>query len=251
MKTNPSVISFRALRQLIGVLGMALPFACWGVNAFVNELNLLNNPLLVDVCKSDDYVAKENLKSSISHFYYTAAGPLFTGILVTVGIFLLCYQGYPKKPNDDYVPWLTDRLLASLAGIFLLGVVVFPTGSDKIIIDNIHIFVSSELAGGIHLAFAALFFMAMAVMAIVNFRRHPGKVLITDGEGKLYLVCGLGMLLCLALLAVAMLGHWEEKQWVGRTFVFWVEAVTLVLFGTAWLVKGNKSRVSTECNDSK
>lgn len=243
MKTDPSVISFRALRQLIGILGIALPFACWGVNTFVNEFGLLNNPLLIDMREHTLYVASDNLKSSISHYYYTAAGPLFTGILVTVGIFLLCYQGYEKKQKEDYAPWLTDRLLATLAGCFLFGVVVFPTGSDEIITDNIHIFVSSTLAGYVHLGFAALFFIAMALMAIINFRRHPDRKLINDNEGKLYLMCGVGILLCLLLLLVAMIGEWVEKGWVLSSFVFWVEAVMLVLFGTAWLVKGNKSRV--------
>lgn len=244
MNTNisPSLISFRALRQLIGILGIALPFVCWGVNTFVNELNLLNNPLLIDAHQHTPYDPAGNLKSSISHFYYTAAGPLFTGILITVGIFLLCYQGYPKNPEQDRLPWLTDRLLASCGGIFLLGVVVFPTGSDEVITDNIHIFVSSTIAGYIHLGFAGMFFVAMAVMAIVNFRRNPGNKLIRNREGILYLVCGWGMLVCLLVLLVAMIGKWEDKGWVPHYFVFAMETVMLVLFGTAWLAKGKAPR---------
>jgi hypothetical protein len=238
MKTDPGIISFRALRQLIGILGMALPFACWGVNAVVNHFELLTNPLLIDEFQTQPYVPDGDLKSSISHFYYTAAGPLFTGILVTVGIFLLCYRGYKPDPDKDRFSWLTDRLLATLAGMFLLVVVVFPTDSDEIITDNIHIFVSSTVAGSVHLIFAALFFVVMAVMAIVNFRRDGANRLINNREGKLYLICGWGMLVCLLVLLVAMLGDWEKKGWVPYFFVFGMEAIMLVLFGTAWLTKG-------------
>lgn len=238
MKPDPSIISFRALRQLIGILGIALPFACWGVNAFVNEFKLLTNPWLIDPCKTLPYLPNGNLKSSISHFYYTAAGPLFTGILVTVGIFLLCYQGYPRNKDNDRFGWLTDRLLATCGGIFLLGVVAFPTGSAEKITDNIHIFVSSTFAGNIHFGFAGGFFVAMALMAIVNFRRDGENRLINNFEGKLYLVCGWGMLLCLVVLLVAMLGDFEKNGWVPYYFVFAMEAIMLLLFGTAWLTKG-------------
>jgi hypothetical protein len=238
MKTDPNVISFLALRQLIGYLGMALPFACWGINASVNGLGLLSNPVLVDIRQTRTYEPAHNLKSSISHFYYTAAGPLFTGILMTVAIFLLCYHGYPKKSDDDRFAWLTDRLLATLAGIFALGVVAIPTGSEKIITDNIHIFVSSTMAGYVHLGFAALFFVAMAIMAMVNFRRQPGNGLLKNREGMLYLICGVGMLVCLLVLLLAMGGGWERKELVPHYFVFAMESVMLVLFGTAWLTKG-------------
>lgn len=238
MITDPNIISFRALRRLIGILGIALPFACWGVNTFVNDFNLLNNLLLIDNAQYKPYVPNGNLKSSISHFYYTGAGPLFTGILVTVGIFLLCYHGYPRNKDNDRLGWLTDRLLATCGGIFLLGVVVFPTGSAEKITDNIHIFVSSRQAGNIHFGFAAAFFVAMAVMTIVNFRRDGANKLINNREGKLYLFCGWGMLVCLLVLLVAMLGEWVEKGFVPYFFVFLMEAIMLILFGTAWLTKG-------------
>jgi hypothetical protein len=223
MNNDPNVISYRALRQLIGILGMALPFLCWGVNAFVNHAGFLS------------------LKSSISHFYYTAAGPLFTGILITVAIFLFCYKGYPLKREDDRVSWLTDNLLANFAAICALGVVTFPTGSEERITDNIHIFVASKVAGYIHLGFATLFFVSIAVLCIINFRRHPGRVFIRNTEGKLYLVCGWGMLLCLALLAVVSFTPLHDLSWMPYNFIYIMETVMLVLFGTAWLVKGKST----------
>ena len=241
MPPNSYVISYHALRQLIGILGIALPFLCWGTNAFVNHYDLLNDPLFVDARYSQPYQAGVNLKASISHFYYTAAGPLFTGILITVSIFLFCYKGHEQKPQDDRYAWLTDTRLAMLAACSALGIVVFPTGSDQPITDNIHIFVSSTIAGALHLAFAALFFSAIAVLCLVNFRRKPGKVFIKNAEGTLYLICGWGMLACLAVLALFGFTPLGVQPWVAYPLVYILEAVMLVLFGTAWLVKG-KSR---------
>ena len=237
MNANNHLISYRTLRRLIGVLGILLPFLCWGVNALVNRLGLLNNPVLVNIEQSAIYTPGADLKSSISHFYYTAAGPLFTGILITVAIFLFCYTGYPMKKTDDRFAWLTDRRLAAVAACFALGIVFFPTGSAETITDNIHIYVASELAGNLHLGFAALFFLAMALMSLVNFRRLPQKKMLKDAEGKVYLICGWGMILSLLLLFVSMfIDH--SGQWLWGRFIYIMEVIMLLLFGIAWLVKG-------------
>ena len=207
---NIYLISYRTLRQLIGVLGILLPFLCWGANALVNHLDLLNNPHFIDKSQTKTYIAGADLKASISHFYYTTAGPLFTGILITVAIFLFCYSGYPEKKKDDRFPWLTDKRITAFAACCALGIVVFPTDSPQKITDNIHIFVSSKMAGTFHLSFATLFFLSMAVMSIINFRRHPGKQLITDAEGKLYLTCGWGIVACIIALAIyASCSRWR------------------------------------------
>ncbi len=239
MAASSYVISYHAIRKLIGILGLTLPFLCLGVNAFVNGLDLLNDPRFVDDEKSLPYLAGADLKSSISHFYYTAAGPVFIGILVTVSVFLFCYNGHPLQKRKDYWYWLTDNWLATFAAICSLGIVVFPTGSEEPIGDNIHIYVASKGAGIIHLIVAALFFLAMAAFCIVNFRRHPDepKKLKTDREGKLYLVCGWGILICLALLTVyAFL--LQDAGWLPYYFVYLMETFMLLFFGVAWLVKG-------------
>ncbi len=239
MENNNSnyLISYRTLRQLIGVLGILLPFLCWFVNAFVNHFGLLNNPFFVDMAQTAIYTPGTDLKGSISDFYYTAAGPLFTGILVTVAIFLFCYTGYPEDKADDRYPWLTDVRVTSFAAICLLGVVVLPTSSTEKITDNIHIFVSSKIAGTLHLCFAELFFLSMAIMSLINFRRHPGKTLINDATGKLYRICGWGIISCLLILGINQLMD-NSGHWLWGKFVFIMETVMLLFFGTAWLVKG-------------
>jgi len=235
--TSQYLISYRTLRQLIGVLGILLPFLCWGVNTFVNHADLLNNPIFIDKCKSTDYIPGPDLKSSISHFYYTTAGPLFTGILITVAIFLFCYNGYPENRKEDRFSWLTDKRITVFAGCCALGIVIFPTDSTEKITDNIHIFVSSGIAGTLHLCFASLFFLSMAILSMINFRRNPGRILIKNAEGKLYIICGLGIVFCLLLLALYFIIS-PDCKWLWGRFVFIMEVLMLIFFGTAWLIKG-------------
>ncbi|MCO5292911.1 MAG: hypothetical protein M9959_14405 [Chitinophagaceae bacterium] len=233
---NTILISYRTLRQLIGVLGILLPFLCWGINIFVNHFDLLHNSLLVSHLEAE-YQAGANLKSSISHFYYTAAAPLFIGILISVAIFLFTYNGYTPNPQNDRWVWLNDKRISTFAACCLLGIVVFPTDSYAHLKDNLFIFETTGLVGKIHLSFAALFFISMAVMSIVNFRRLPNKRLLNDGEGKTYFYCGWGIIFCLVMLTVGYLTH-SAESWFGGKFVFVMEVIMLLFFGISWLTKG-------------
>lgn len=231
------VVSYLTLRRWIGILGIGLPWACWVANGVVNELNLLNNSNLAILGPICEYEAKANLKSSISHFYYTASAPLFIGILVTVAIFLFCYKGHEPKPNDKW-RWISDKRVTKLAGFAAIGIVVFPTSSKEPITDNFFIFTASELVGYLHYGSAAIFFILMAVLCFVNFRRRGGKGSFGSGDHDLlYRRCG-GMILG-SIAIVFIYGLFFEKHLkinLPITFVF--EAVALAAFGTAWLVKG-------------
>lgn len=230
------LISYLTLRRLIGYLGILLPFLCWGVNTLFNHIDLMNNPIFVDKDQSAVYRAGADLKSSISHFYYTTAGPLFIGIMTTVAIFLFCYKGYREKEEDRF-PWLTDKLVTTFAACCALGIVVFPTDSAGLITDNLYIFVTAELIGKLHLVMAAAFFFSMALMSIVNFRRQPGKRLLNNAEGRLYLICGWGIVSCLLILLVKFLLA-DDKEWLWGHFVYILEVCMLLFFGVSWLVKG-------------
>ena len=245
MGTNKSkLISYYAMRQLIGVLNILLPFLCWGINAFINNLNILKNSFFVDKANTLNYNPGDNLKSSISHFYYTSSGPLFTGILITVSVFLFCYVGYKRNKKEDRYSWITDNGITNFAAICALGIVVFPTASEHEITDNIHIFVSSKFVGWLHFGSAALFFMSTAILSIVNFRRNPSKKLINGTEGKLFLICGWGIILSLVIIAISI-GFMNGREWFSGKFVYIMEVVMLLFFGIAWLVKG-KSRLTQQ-----
>jgi hypothetical protein len=236
--TNPMLISQNLLRRWIGILGITLPFILWISNSVINVTDILNNPAFINKCQTDYYLPDGNLKSSISHFYYTASGKFFTGILITVAIFMFTYKGHPLRPGER---GLSDNAMSTLAGIFALGVVIFPTASDATITDNLYRYVSSNLVGTVHLSCAASFFIVLAFMSIVNFRR--GEKIEDYGKlnyHKLYLRCGqvmlgsLGILLLYFFISDSHLG----KKLHDYKFVYVMECVCLIAFGISWLTKG-------------
>lgn len=237
-RNDPFLISYKTLRQLIGVLGVLMPFLCWGVNALFNELGLLNDPRFIDTRQTKHYVAGDDLKASVSHFYYATSGPLYVGILVTVAIFLFCYMGYPQNKKEDRFAWLTDRRVATFAACSALGIVIFPTNSPQIITDNIYIFATSPFIGRLHLIFSTLFFISMAIMSMINFRRLPNRKLLINSEGVLYLICGWGIVACIILLGIYGLSP-NGNSWLWGRFVYIMEVLMLLFFGVAWLVKGH------------
>lgn len=81
---NGLIISYRALQRLLGGLGLALPLS-----------------LLLFTW----YEARP-LEASISDFYYTKMGGYLVGTLCSVGVFLICYKGYPE---DIETPNLWQR----------------------------------------------------------------------------------------------------------------------------------------------
>ena len=69
---NPEVLSYKALRQAVGWVALALPFALiipWAIGG-------------------------HELPTSISAYYYTGMRNLFVGSLCAVGLFNFCCRGY-------------------------------------------------------------------------------------------------------------------------------------------------------------
>lgn len=229
------IISYRNIRKAIGWLGISLPFVLLIFNWLINTSNWLNNEKLVTLQYKKPYEPAGSWKFSISHYYYTTVGELFTGILIAVSIFMFCYKGYPKRPGEK---GFSDNLLTKIAGLSALGIVLFPTGASAIP-DNFRIFTSTNLVGGVHFTFAMLFFISLSIMSMVNFRRTPflnqmGKT----REDKWYLTSGIGMLVCIGLIGVYV--AFEDKLESLKVIrpVYALEAIMLSFFGSSWLLKG-------------
>ena len=233
------IISYLTIRKAIGWLGLLLPFILLIGNYVVNKLDVLNSNFFIRTdCYKAPYASAGSFKFSISHYYYSTVGELFTGVMCAVALFMFCYKGHKLRPGEK---GLTDSAMANLAGFFAFGVVVFPTASTYCITDNMRSFLSSDTTGYIHFGFACLFFITLAFMSMVNFRRTE----VRGDFGKLknhktYLVCGIIMLACLALIAVYSI--WIQPmqiEWLDKTHpVFCLEAIALIAFGTSWLLKG-------------
>lgn len=224
---------------------MLLPFACMLTVFIIHKTDLLNDtrfaiidcvPKSEAVALSQPYKVDGIIKKSVSHYYYSAAGPLFTGTLISLAIFFFCYRGHQPKARDQWA-WLTDNRLANVAAWLALGVVIFPTSAENMIPDNLFIFRTTDLTGGIHLACASLFFVAIAMFCIINFRRNDSGGFENNAINTWFLISGWGMLIILASIGI-YISLRTIKILPDIPYVFWAEVIMLVLFGSAWLLKG-------------
>lgn len=223
-------LSHLALRMALGVIGLCLPVV------------LILGTAITEVTPYRTLIS--------AHYYAPNLGPVFVGSLCAIGVFLLYYRGYPNR-SDAYVHplmrtapgrmasvWLTDRSVTNLAGIGALGTALFPTclGPDL------------QPAGvrcteGGHLGFAALFFLALTYMSLVQFTRSDRPRAAWDAEKRrdnaIHTTCGLVMAGCLGVIALDAATRLFPS---GSAAVFWLEAVAVWAFGISWLVKGRALR---------
>jgi hypothetical protein len=157
-------------------------------------------------------------QASVSDYFHTNMQRAFVGVIVTFGLFLIAYTGYHRH----------DNLLGNFAGFCALGIIIFPTTP----VDPSPI---RETVGILHFVSAGLFFVSLIVFCVHFFRKGKG----TPGPQKLrrnqiYLLTGILMGLSIILIVT--------HKWLGfpahENSVFWLEAVALVAFGIAWLIKG-------------
>jgi len=216
-KERQYIISYMTLRKTVGWLGISLPFAL-----------LIGNSLLSWL--TDFEIGCNPIKSSISHYYYTRMGEIFGGTLCAVSLFLFCYKGYEK----------IDSRSSNIAGIFCLGVVLFPTSSTNAIPCNLRGYVADSLTGTIHLSCASLFFITLAYMSYFLFTKTGG--VMTPQKIKrnfIYRTCAIVIIASIAILALYVFVL-EDKfpALVPYHIVFWFEALALIAFGISWLTKG-------------
>lgn len=227
------VLSHLGLRTALGVIGLGLPFA-----------------LILGVA----YVDLTPWQSSISaHFYAPYFGPVFVGSLCAIGVFLMYYKGYPNR-DDPYVVWpltyepvrrfadrfLTDNAVTTAAGIGAVGTALFPT-----CLDCSRQPLAEPCSEVTHLTFAALFFLSLTYMSLVQFTRSKdtradmGTEKVVDN--RIHLICGGTMAVCILLiLAESTLPHQSCADQITspRQAVFWLESFAVWAFAISWLIKG-------------
>ena len=200
---NPLVLSYLGLRKAIGVIGISLPF----VLAFGKII--LGSP---------------GLQSSISEYYYTGMRDVFVGSLCAIAVFLLSYKGYDRR----------DGLAGGLAGVFAIGVALFPTTPTGNVTPQ------AAVIGAIHIICAFSFFLTLAYFSLVLFRKtdpHKTPSRRKLQRNRIYTFCGYAILASIATIAIlALLPH-------GTAFMkfdpfFWLESLAVVAFGVSWLTKG-------------
>ena len=204
VKTTKEEKMYLRIRNLCGLLGIILPWLA------LFSAGIAPHP-------GDEWWW------SISATYYQS--PALVGVLVPACIVLMSYIGYDT----------TDNLLTTAAGLLGLGIVLFPckvswipdgtpVGFFQVPMETSHI---------LHTICAALFFIVIACNSIFQFTKS-GPVMTERKKlrNRIYRFCGYGMFVMEAAVVVARL--------LGAPgyFIMFVEIVLLLLFGIAWLVKG-------------
>ncbi len=197
-RKDQQVISYLALRKLIGLTGVLLPL-------------LLPVGCLI-------YGESISIQDSISDYYYTETRNILVGVLFVLGFFLLAYRGYEP----------IDSRFANFGFVFALGVALFPCQSEIIAVRVVH-FVSAGLLFSVFIWFSLMLFTKTVT------ETNPTKA--EKERNTLYVICGWVMIACLACIGLSFLVLNEEQRNDYNT-TFWFESIALWAFGYSWLTKG-------------
>lgn len=205
--SEPSDLSQKAHRQLIGYLGLLLPFILFGL------AGLRPTPGL----------PRWETLTSVSAYYYSGAVAAFVGVIFALALFLFTYRGY----KNDRV----DRWAGAAGGFCALGVALFPTSPPGAVSAPSW---WSQTMGTIHYISAISLFIVFIVFSLWLFRKTKvpkGEKLPYDKRwrNRIYLMCGVVMV--------------ASVLWAGSSFftgapIFWPETMALSAFAVSWLVKG-------------
>ena len=200
-KVKVKAMSSLLHRNVLGGLGMLLPLF-----SILGGLFVRNKP--------------ESWWYSISVTYYiTPALPIILG---ACAIFLLCYRSYEK----------IDTIINVLSGIFAFGVVLFPCANPYGIEYVGYFQLPVGISNVIHSASAMLLFALLAYNIGWLFTKGQNQL-----NNKIYKVCAWAMIAIMALFVIILIVKAFGINLPGYITMI-VEAVLLLLFGFAWLVKG-------------
>jgi len=205
--SDAGLISYLTLRKFVGLIGILLPFALVTIHMLL--------------------VQHAVLLGSMSGYYYTDVRGVLVGSLCAIGVFLFAYRGYD---NWDNINW--DNVLTNSAGIFAIGVALFPTAP-------VNPSAQGRDIGYVHLACAGLLFAVLALISFWLFTRTDQRIGRTKRKkirDLIYRGCGIVIALCLALVPIESLVIGAPIQ--GIHPLLWLEAIAVVAFGISWLVKG-------------
>ncbi len=213
------VRSYHLIRTAVGFLGSALPFILvlgWaGLHGWWSLLG------------------------SLSAYYHTGMRDFFVGILVVVGILLLTYKIADRQ---------RDSLLSSLAGIFAIGVALFPTAippglQPTVTPTPIQEWLTEERSQLIHFICAGLFILCLMLLCVFfAYGELEPETEEFDGQRgvvppkawfTVHLSMALLILLSALFIVVTQLLHvWDTYS------VLIGEAVAIWAFGVSWFLKG-------------
>jgi len=236
---NRILRDYMSLRRLVGWIGTLLPATLIAGNTIFTR----------------------TMPDSMSDYYYTHMRNILIAALVTLGTFLICYAGYDA--------W--DRWLTNISGFGLIGVALCVPSPDT----PVRLSTVQQVVADLHFACASVALVALAFMAlrftrtystpdsrgagVMNWVRAafgfppngPGepRTPAKRRRDRVYRVCGFGMFGAMAFAGLANIVPASAQE--GIPFLFIFEALTVIGFGVAWLVKGQAMVVPAALKDQQ
>jgi hypothetical protein len=193
---NPA-LSYRNMRAIIGYVGLTLPMV-----------------LLISG------IVDGHLQGSISAYYYTKVGNVFTGSLCVVGIFLIAYR---------LTALTLDNVVTSVAGIAAMGVAFFHSAPA-------HATVSQLRLADVHLTCAALLFVLLGGISLFIFPRTDVE---PNEKWRVNWYMGFGALIWLAIILMPTLNAFASSFYNDNRIFFWLETVCVMSFAVSFILKGH------------
>jgi hypothetical protein len=192
---NPA-LSYRNMRAIIGYVGLSLPVVLLLAGA-------------VD----------GHIESSISAYYYTRVGNVFTGALCVIGIFLLAYR---------LTAWAIDNVATTLAGIAALGVAFFHAAPSNATLSQLRL-------ADVHLTCAAALFILLGAISLFIFPRD----VLPDQRWRTNWYRAFGALIWLSIILMPVL-NWLGGSFYDDNHIFFIlETVCVMAFAVSFILKGH------------
>lgn len=194
---NPA-LTYRNLRAIIGYIGLTLPVVL----------------LLAGVVDG-------HIESSVSAYYYTDVGNVFTGALCVIGVFLVAYR--LTEPA-------IDNAVTTCAGVAALGVAFFHCAPRNATLSQLRL-------ADVHLGCAALLFILLGGISLFIF---PSDM-ASDQLGRRWRRSsyrGLGALIWLSIILMPTLNAFAGSFYDANHIFFILETICVMAFAVSFILKG-------------
>jgi hypothetical protein len=188
-------LSYRTMRAITGYVGLTLPLAL----------------LLTGVVDG-------HVESSLSAYYYTKVGNVFTGALCVIGVFLLAYR---------LTVWAVDNIATTLAGIAALGVAFFHCAPQNATPSQLRL-------ADVHLTCAVALFILLGAISLFIF---PCDVPGQRWRANWYIA--LGGLIWLSIVLMPTLSSVASSFYDNDHVFLILETVCVMAFSVSFILKGH------------
>lgn len=172
---------------------------------------------------------------SVSAMYWTSARNAFIGLIFLDSVFFILYKGYDWK----------DRVVNILTGLCLLGLIIFPSFSPTVLLNNfttsfeVFPYIPNSICDKLHRICAMGIFIIQTINLTFLFTKQKGEITEKKKQRNIvYYVCSACAIILLItneiLAGTVSNGRIPAIPFEGLI----IEGLAFIVIGVAWLVKG-------------